>query len=99
MYRKEERVWVWIKYRLLEAGSSLSKLARLEGVTRQALSSVKHSSYPKLERRIAESIGLTASDLWPHRYGIYTQAILRAREKNQTPKTDIRTEGNDSGEP
>lgn len=58
----------WIKYQLRVRGSSLSKLARRLGVTRQAVRNALSSPYPKMERAIAEELELRPEDIWPERY-------------------------------
>ena len=58
----------WIKYQLRMRGSSLSKLARRLGVTRQAVRNALATPYPKMERAIAEEIGIHPGHIWPERY-------------------------------
>ena len=58
----------WIKYQLRMRGSSLSKLARRLGVTRQAVRNALATPYPKMERAIAEEIGIHPGYIWPERY-------------------------------
>lgn len=58
----------WIKYQLRLRGSSLSKLARRLGVTRQAVRNALSSPYPKMERAIAAELDLCPEDIWPERY-------------------------------
>lgn len=58
----------WIKYQLRLRGSSLSKLARSLGVTRQAVRNALASPYPKMERAIAAELDLRPEDIWPERY-------------------------------
>jgi len=58
----------WIKFQLRVRGSSLSKLARDLGVTRQAVRNALASRYPRMERVIAAEIGLDPATIWPERY-------------------------------
>lgn len=58
----------WIKYQLRMRGSSLSKLARRLGVTRQAVRNALSTPYPKMERAIANEIGVHPRTIWPERY-------------------------------
>ncbi|PSQ90842.1 MAG: nucleotide excision repair protein [Proteobacteria bacterium SW_6_67_9] len=58
----------WIKFQLRVRGSSLSKLARRLGVTRQAVRNALAASYPRMERVIASEIGLDPEHIWPERY-------------------------------
>ncbi len=58
----------WIKFQLRVRGSSLSKLARRLGVTRQAVRNALAAPYPRMERAIASEIGLEPHHIWPERY-------------------------------
>lgn len=58
----------WIKFQLRMRGSSLSKLARRLGVTRQAVRNALSAPYPRMERIIAAEIGLEPENIWPERY-------------------------------
>ncbi|MEX1080550.1 MAG: helix-turn-helix domain-containing protein [Halofilum sp. (in: g-proteobacteria)] len=58
----------WIKFQLRMRGSSLSKLARRLGVTRQAVRNALSSPYPKMERAIAAELELKPEEIWPERY-------------------------------
>ena len=58
----------WIKFQLRMRGSSMSKLARSIGVTRQAVRNALSSPYPRMERVIAAEIGVEPHRIWPERY-------------------------------
>jgi lambda repressor-like predicted transcriptional regulator len=58
----------WIKYQLRVRGTSMSKLARQLGVTRQAVRNALATPYPRMERVIAAEIGVCPSAIWPERY-------------------------------
>lgn len=58
----------WIKFQLRMRGSSLSKLARRLGVTRQAVRNALSAPYPRMERVIADELGLPPQAIWPERY-------------------------------
>ena len=58
----------WIKFQLRVRGSSLSAIARELGVTRHAPRLALVKPYPKMERVIAEKLGLKPQELWPERY-------------------------------
>jgi len=58
----------WIKFQLRVRGSSMSKLARRLGVTRQAVRNALAARYPRMERVIAAEIGVPPSHIWPERY-------------------------------
>ena len=59
---------IWIMYQLRMNKSSFAKLARQYGVTAQTVRRAIYIKYPKWERRIADVIGLTPSEIWPERY-------------------------------
>ncbi len=58
----------WIKFQLRVQGSSLSAIARELGVTRHAPRLALVKPYPKMERVIAEKLGIAPQELWPERY-------------------------------
>ena len=72
----------WIKFQLRVRGSSLSALARELGVTRHAPRLALVKPYPKMERAIADKLGLKPMELWPERYdeqGLPNRTIGRPR--------------------
>ena len=58
----------WIKFQLRVRGSSLSALARELGVSRHAPRLALVKPYPRMERAIADKLGLKPQELWPERY-------------------------------
>lgn len=62
----ERRAWVCFQLRL--RGKSLSKIARAEGVSQQAVSNALMTPSSRLEQAIAEALELTAQDLFPERF-------------------------------
>lgn len=58
----------WIKYQLRLKDSSMAKIARRLGVSRQAVTNALVSPYPRMERAIAYELGTTPDQLWPERY-------------------------------
>jgi len=60
--------WEQIKTLLLARGYSLADLARLRGVDPACFWCVKTKPYPKVERIIANLLGVKPWDLWPERY-------------------------------
>ena len=58
----------WIKFQLRVRGSSFSALARELGVSRHAPRLALVKPYPRMERVIAEKLGLKPQELWPERY-------------------------------
>ncbi|WP_342596349.1 helix-turn-helix domain-containing protein [Salinicola lusitanus] len=60
--------WEWLKYQLRVRGSSLIKLADELGVVSSAVKDAKHRQYPRVERAIANKIGLAPCVIWPERW-------------------------------
>lgn len=60
--------WEWLKYRLRSQGSSLRKLSDELDVTGNAVQLVKYTPYPRMERAIANKLGLTPQAIWPERW-------------------------------
>lgn len=58
----------WINFQLSLHGSSLAAIGRELGVGRNAVRSALVKRYPKMERAIAEKIGLAPEIIWPERY-------------------------------
>lgn len=58
----------WIKARLKLAGYTLGGLARELGLSRTASQRALWRSYPRMERIIAEKLGLSPQEIWPERY-------------------------------
>ncbi len=80
----------WIKYRLEIAGYTLSSLARELGVSRHAPKLALDRPYPRMERAIAEKIGIPAHEIWKERYneeGLPNRTIGRPRKVKATTST------------
>lgn len=60
--------WEWIKYQLRRKGSSLAQLARELGVSDSPVKNTKRVPYPRMERAIADALGLEPIDIWPERW-------------------------------
>jgi len=76
----------WIKYQLQLAGYSLSALAREMGVSRHAPKLALDRPYPRMERAIAEKIGIPPQLIWPERYdanGFPNRAVGRPKKPTQ----------------
>lgn len=58
----------WIKFQLRVRRSSLSALARELGVSRHAPRLALVKPYPRMEKAIADKLGLKPMELWPERY-------------------------------
>lgn len=60
----------WIKYMLELNGTSMSKIAREGGVTKQVVRRALEIKYPKWDKAIADKIGFTPAEIWPERYTV-----------------------------
>lgn len=62
--------WHWedIKAALRKAEGSFDAFAAKHDLTRSAVTNVKSRRYPKVQRLIAEAIGVTPEQIWPSRY-------------------------------
>ncbi len=58
----------WVIYQLTLQGRSLAQVADGAGVSRQCLYQVFRRTYPRMERVVADAIGLSPAELWPERY-------------------------------
>ncbi len=77
----------WIKYQLELAGYSLSSLARELGVSRHAPKLALDRPYPRMERAIAEKIGIAPHEIWTERYdenGLPNRTIGRPRKNKSS---------------
>ena len=57
-----------IKAALEKVGWSLSRLSRVNKLHRQAAALALRTSWPRMERLIADAIGVTPQEIWPSRY-------------------------------
>lgn len=58
----------WIKYQLELKGWSLSALSKKHGYTRSAVQQALDRPYPKVEKIVASTLGMSVEQLWPERY-------------------------------
>lgn len=73
----------WIKYQLELSGYSLSSLARELGVSRHAPKLALDRPYPRMERAIADKIGMEPHQIWPERYnsaGLPNRSVGRPKK-------------------
>lgn len=59
---------VWVKAMLELRGYTYASIARELGVVRSAVRKPLDTSYPKMERILAEKLGLKPEQIWPERY-------------------------------
>ena len=85
----------WIKFQLRIRGSSLSAIARELGTTRHAPRLALDKPYPKMERVIAEKLGLKPMELWPERYdenGLPNRTMGRPKQYRHEDKPNQKNE-------
>lgn len=58
----------WVKYQLAIQGSSMAEVAKTTGVQRTTLYHVFKRPYPRMEKILADALGLTPQELFPERY-------------------------------
>jgi Ner family transcriptional regulator len=58
----------YIVYRLRERGTSLRRLAVRKGFAATSASTAIQVPWPKMERLIADAIGVRPDEIWPSRY-------------------------------
>lgn len=67
----DPRDWHWadIKAALEKSGHSLASISKASGCkTRRAAGMAKDRPYPRMERAIADAIGVPPQLIWPSRY-------------------------------
>lgn len=68
LLRNTQKRRAWVIYQLLLKDKTLADVARAAGVERQTLYHVFERPYPKMERLVAEAVGLTPQKLFSERY-------------------------------
>lgn len=63
-----QKLRAWIIYQFTLQGRSLAQVADRAGVSRQCIYQVFNKTYPRMEKVIAEALGIAPSELWPNRY-------------------------------
>lgn len=58
----------WVRYQLTLRGLNMADIARGAGVTRSCLYQAFCKTYPRMEKVIADAVGLQPHVLWPERY-------------------------------
>lgn len=80
----------WVNYALAMRGLSLAEIARREGVHRTCPGQALRTPYPKMERAIADAVGMTVHELFPERFrsdGSRIQKKRGPRPKKSTYKS------------
>lgn len=67
---KNSPVWTWpdIKCQLEKRGILLVDIAKEAGVSRVAVTNVKHKASANIQARIARKLGIPPQLIWPTRY-------------------------------
>jgi len=77
----------WIIYQVSLLGRSLAQIADDAGVSRQCLYQVFNRTYPRMEKVVADALGLAPKELWPERYDADGLPIYRmGRPKKSASK-------------
>lgn len=90
----------WVIYNLKLRGLSLAALARRAGVKKQCMQAAMSRPYPRMEKFIADALGLPPQQLFPERYdedGLPNRSRGRRPHKISCPDskhTTRRTAGN-----
>jgi len=76
----------WIIWQLRNLGWSLSRIAREEGVSLQAVSAALLVPSSHLHTRIAETLGLTRQQIWPEFYAPTGEPLGRTRPQHRSTR-------------
>lgn len=68
LLKDPEKRRAWVKYQIQLKGLSMAQVAANAGVTRECLYSAFKKTYPRMEKVIADAVGLEPAVLWPERY-------------------------------
>ncbi len=60
--------WSLVRHELFRAGYTQQSLAEELGITKQTVNKVKDTHLPRIERAIAEKIGVAPEVIWQNRY-------------------------------
>ncbi|WP_167856063.1 helix-turn-helix domain-containing protein [Natronospirillum operosum] len=74
----------WVVYQVAIQGTSLAAVAREKGLARQTLYRAFDIPYPRMEKIMADAVGLTPQQLFPERY---TKDGLPARRMGRPKKS------------
>lgn len=90
-----EKRRAWVIYQLKLQGESLASVARKSGVTKQQTQKAMSAPYPRMEKVIADALGLKPQHLFPDRYdadGLPNRRMGRPKKSTtKTPKNNTDT--------
>ena len=81
--RDQTLLRAWVIYQLSIRGSSLAAVGRRAGTCRQVVYQAFLKPYPRMEKFIADALGLQPQDLWPDRYDEYGLPKRRRRGRKK----------------
>lgn len=85
LFRDPDKRRAWVKYQVHLQGRSLAQVASDAGVKRSTLYAVFIKTYPRMEKVVADAVGLPPSVLFPERYDADGLPIYRmGRPKKST---------------
>ncbi|WP_322521191.1 helix-turn-helix domain-containing protein [Guyparkeria halophila] len=67
----------WVKYQIHMQGRSMAAVADEAGVNRQTLYQAFQRTYPRMEKVIADAVGVEPAVLWPERYDEHGLPLYR----------------------
>jgi len=77
----------WVCYQLRLRGSSLTRIAKEEGVSLQAVSNALMMPSSFIEPAIAAALGLTVEQLFPERFDAMGQRLAHTRQVKRSTVT------------
>ena len=85
-----EKRRAWIIYQLSLQDKNLSAIAAKAGKGRQTIYKALTHPYPKMEKLIADELGMLACDLFPERYthGLPNRVMGRPKKPVEAPPSD-----------
>ena len=77
LFRDPAKRRAWVVYQLNLRGESLASLARRYGLDRKTPGRALSVPYPRMERAIAEAVGVPVHILFPERYAPNGERLIR----------------------
>lgn len=83
----------WLVYELKKRGTTVSELARREGVSREAIGTAMNQPASQIEKLIAQVLGYTPHQIWPERYDASGHRLIPTREPSRSHRDPSRRKG------